>query len=59
MSSQMVAWLAICTSHALFPRNVIFLLLVLTSVKRLGKPQGLVQLEGLGKLKEFINLIDN
>jgi hypothetical protein len=41
------------------PRNIIFLLLVLISVKRLSKPQGLVLLEGLGKLKKFNDLISN
>jgi hypothetical protein len=36
--------------RALLPINIIFLLLVLISV-RLSKPQGLVRPEGLGKLK--------
>jgi hypothetical protein len=34
-----------------------FLLLVLVSVKRLSERQGLVQPEGLDKLKKFIHLI--
>jgi hypothetical protein len=38
-------------------RNIIFLLLVLISVKRLSKIQGLVLLKGLGKLKKFGDLI--
>jgi hypothetical protein len=38
--------------------NIIFLLLVLIYVRGLSQPQGLVRLEGLGKLKrKFINLI--
>jgi hypothetical protein len=48
---------ALRTSRALLPRNIIFLLLVLISVKRLSKPQGLVRPEGLGKLKKYIHLI--
>jgi hypothetical protein len=43
------------TGPALLPRNIIFLLLVLISV-RLSKPQYLVRVEGLGKLKEIHSL---
>jgi hypothetical protein len=49
--------LALRTGRAVLPRNIIFLLLVLISVKRLSKPPGLVRLEGLGKLKKFNNFI--
>jgi hypothetical protein len=42
---------------ALLPRNSIFMLLVLISVKRLSKPQGLVRPEELGKLIKIIHLI--
>jgi hypothetical protein len=35
----------------------IFLLLILISIKRLSKPQGLVRLEVLGKLENFIHHI--
>jgi hypothetical protein len=45
---------ALCTGCNVFPRNItIFLFLVPISVKRVSEPQGLVQLEGLGKLKNF------
>jgi hypothetical protein len=42
---------AIRTGRVLLSRNIIFLLL--------GKLQGLVQLEGLGKLKKLIHLIES
>jgi hypothetical protein len=48
---------ALSTGRALLPRNIILLLLVLISVKRLSEPQGLVRLEGSDKLKKFIHLI--
>jgi hypothetical protein len=47
---------ALCTGHALPHRNIIFLLLLLISV-RVSKPQGLVRPEGLGKFKTFIYII--
>jgi hypothetical protein len=45
---------ALRIGHALLPRNIIFLLLVLISVKRPSKYQGLVRSEGLCRLKESI-----
>jgi hypothetical protein len=43
---------ALRTRRNLLPRNIIILMfLVLISVKRLSKPQGLVQPEGLGTFK--------
>jgi hypothetical protein len=50
---------AICTGCALLPRNIIFLfLLEAVSVSvRLSKPQGLVWLELLDKLKKISALI--
>jgi hypothetical protein len=43
---------ALCTRHTLLLRNmIIFMFLVLISVKRLSKPQGLVWPEGLVNLK--------
>jgi hypothetical protein len=44
---------ALRTRRTLLPRNIIiFMFLVLISVKRLSKPQGLVRPEGLGKFKK-------
>jgi hypothetical protein len=48
---------ALRTGRALLSRNIIFRLLVLISVRDLSKPQALVRLEGLGKLKTFIQFI--
>jgi hypothetical protein len=48
---------ALRTGRALLPRNIIFVLLVLTSVRGLSKPQGLVLPDGLGKLKQIIHPI--
>jgi hypothetical protein len=45
---------ALCIGRALLPRNIIFLFLVLISVR--GKPQGKVRPEGLHKLNKFIHL---
>jgi hypothetical protein len=45
------------TGHILLPRNIIFLFLVLISVKRLSEPQGLVRPEGLDVFKKLIHLI--
>jgi hypothetical protein len=42
-------------ASALFQRNIIFVLLVLISAKRLSKPQDLVQLKALGNLLKFIH----
>jgi hypothetical protein len=49
--------LALHAGRPLLPRNIIFLLLVLISVKRLSKSQGLLRPEGLGKFNKFINSI--
>jgi hypothetical protein len=47
ISSQMVVMLpALCTGHALLPRNIMFLVII--SVRGLSKLQGLVWPEGLG-----------
>jgi hypothetical protein len=48
---------AIRNGRSLFIGNISFLLLILISVKRLSKPQGLLRLEGLGKLKKCNELI--
>jgi hypothetical protein len=48
---------ALRTGRTLPPRNIIFLLLVIISVTRPSKPQGLVRPEGLGKLKKIVHLI--
>jgi hypothetical protein len=46
------------TRRTLLPRNIIIcLFLVLISVKRLSKSQGLVRPEELRKLKTFVHLI--
>jgi hypothetical protein len=39
------------------PQILLFILLVLITVKELSKLQGLVRLEGLAKLQKFIHLI--
>jgi hypothetical protein len=44
---------ALHTSRALLPRNIIFLLLILVSVRGLVNLGGLVWLEGLSKLKKI------
>jgi hypothetical protein len=55
---MMVRLSALRTGRALLPRNIIFLLLVLISVKTsMSKLQGIVRPEGLGKLKKFIHLM--
>jgi hypothetical protein len=48
---------ALRTSRAILPRNITCLLLVLISVTRLSKPQGVARPEGLGKIKKIIQLI--
>jgi hypothetical protein len=48
--------LALRTGRALFPTNIIFLLLVFISVRD-SKPHGLVRQGGLGKLKQVIHFI--
>jgi hypothetical protein len=48
---------ALSTDRALLSRNIIVLFLALISVKSLTKPQGLVRLEILDKLKKLIHLI--
>jgi hypothetical protein len=51
---------ALRTRRILLPRNIIiFLPLVLISVKRLSKPQGLVRPEGLGKFKNSPHRVSN
>jgi hypothetical protein len=45
--------------RTLLPRNIIFLLLVLISVTRLSKPQGLERPEGLGKFKNSLHRVSN
>jgi hypothetical protein len=45
---------ALRTGRALLPRKIIFLFLVLISVITLSKPQGVVRLQELGKLKNSI-----
>jgi hypothetical protein len=47
---------ALRTGRALLPRNIISLLLILIC-ERLSKPQGVVRLQGSGKLKKCIHLI--
>jgi hypothetical protein len=47
---MVVRLIALRVGRSLLPRNIIFLLLVLVSVK--AEPQGLLRLEGLGKLKK-------
>jgi hypothetical protein len=42
--------------RSLLPRNIIFLPMVLLSV-RLSKPQGLLLMKGLGKLKKCIRIV--
>jgi hypothetical protein len=48
----------LCVIHTrctLLPRNIIILMfLVLSSVKRLSKPQGQARLDGLGKFKNHL-----
>jgi hypothetical protein len=44
---------ALSTGRTLLPRNIIFLLPVLISFKRLSEPQGLVRLERLSILKKI------
>jgi hypothetical protein len=47
---------ALCTGRAVLYKNIVFLLMVLISVRG-SKPQGPVRQEGLGNLKKFIHLI--
>jgi hypothetical protein len=54
-----VGFSALRTSHALLPRNIMFPAFGTHFCYRLSKPQNLVRLEGLGKLKKFIHLIRN
>jgi hypothetical protein len=50
---MMVRLSALRTRRTLLPRNIIiFMFLVLISVRGLSKPQGLVRPEGLGKFKK-------
>jgi hypothetical protein len=47
---------ALRTGRTLLPGYIIFLLLVLILCYRLSKPQGLVRLERISKLKKFFHL---
>jgi hypothetical protein len=49
--------LVLRTGRALLLRNIIFLMFPVLISVRLSKPQGLVWLEGLGKIHKLINLI--
>jgi hypothetical protein len=52
----MVERATLCTGRALLPRNIMFLLVVLISVRGC-EPQGLLRLEVIGELKIFIDPI--
>jgi hypothetical protein len=55
-----VGLLALRTGRTLLPRNIIiFMFVVLISVKRLSKPQGLVRPDGLGKFKKLPHRVSN